>query len=86
MAAHFCAFAAVENTVCPRATQSWIAAVPMPLVPPWINTVSPGFSRAPSIRLVQTVKCTSGNAAALRSETPLGTGSKHCVAATAYSA
>ncbi len=42
-----------------RAT-SGSPAVPMPLDPPWTSTLSPALRRAASIRLVQTVKCTSG--------------------------
>jgi len=70
----------------PRATHNWIAAVPMPDVPPWISTLSPAFSRAVSIRLVHTVKCTSGKAAASVTLTPFGIGSRHFSDASAYSA
>ena len=31
-------------TVEPSALASWIAVVPMPEVPPWISSVSPGCS------------------------------------------
>ena len=63
-----------------------IAVVPMPLVPPWMSTVSSALSAPRSIMLCQTVKKVSGSAAASIMERPLGTGSAIASSATQYSA
>ena len=63
-----------------------MAVVPMPLVPPWMSTVSPAFRPPRSNRLVQTVKNVSGIAAASTMESPSGTGKHSGAAATAYCA
>ncbi len=77
---------AVANTRAPHAAASWMAVVPMPLVPPWISTLSPALQRPRSNRLVHTVKNVSGMAAASTMLIPLGTGRHKGAAATAYSA
>jgi hypothetical protein len=54
--ATFSALPAVVMTVAPNALASWIAASPMPLVPPWTMNVSPRESFARSKTLFHTVK------------------------------
>ncbi|MNL83244.1 hypothetical protein D3C87_2108440 [compost metagenome] len=49
-------------------------AIPTPLVPPWISSVSPFSSRASQIRLFQAVKNTSGSEAASMKFSPRGIG------------
>ena len=46
-AAHFSSLPAVAITVAPQALASWIAVTPMPLVPPWTSSVSPGLQARP---------------------------------------
>ena len=59
-------------TVAPKCRAIWIAVSPMPLVPPWISTVSPRRSRPRSTRLFQTVKNVSGRLAASITVKPRG--------------
>jgi len=40
--AHFSALPAVVKTFEPKCLASWMAVVPMPLVPPWTRKLSPG--------------------------------------------
>ena len=54
----------VTITFEPNALASWIAMVPMPDEPPWISSVSPGFSAPRSNTLCQTVISVSGIAPA----------------------
>ena len=54
----------VTITLEPNAFASWIAMVPMPEEPPWISSVSPGFSAPRSNTLCQTVISVSGMAPA----------------------
>ncbi len=61
----------------PKARASWIAAVPIPLEPPWMSMASPGRSLPRSNTLCHTVKKVSGSAAASTMLKPLGTG-RHC--------
>ncbi len=63
-ASHFACDPAVAYTREPSARANWMAVVPMPLVPPWTSTDSPGCSRPMSNRLAQTVKKVSGRAPA----------------------
>ena len=63
-----------------------MAVVPIPLVPPWMSTLSPSVSLPRSKRLVQTVKNVSGIAAASRGLNPWGSGSACGAGATQYSA
>ena len=81
------ALPAVAYTLAPQAAASWIAVVPMPLVPPWTRTVSPALHPPRSNRLVHTVKNVSpGTAAASTRVIFLGIGRHSGAAATAYSA
>jgi hypothetical protein len=85
-AAHLSSLPAVTMTVAPAALASWMAVTPMPLVPPWISSVSPACRRPRSNTLLQTVKKVSGRLAASTSLRPWGTG-RHCATgATQYSA
>ena len=83
---HFSSLPAVVKTVAPNARASWIAVVPMPLVPPCTRKRSPA-ARCPSWKtLAQTVKKVSGMPAASSMERPFGTG-RHCTpGARQYSA
>ena len=54
----------VTITFEPKALANWIAMVPMPDEPPWISSVSPGFSPPRSNTLCQTVIRVSGSAPA----------------------
>jgi len=63
-AAHFSAEPAVTSTAAPISTPSWIAVMPMPLLPPCTNAVCPARSPPMSNRLAHTVKKFSGSAAA----------------------
>ena len=76
----------VANTREPRTLASWMAVVPIPLVPPWISRVSPGCSRALSKTLLQTVKKVSGSAAACCRFSPPGMGRHWGAGAVQYSA
>src|SRR5690606_14865930 len=77
---------AVAYTVAPKLLASWIAVVPIPPLPPCINTVSPGFNSASWNRLCQTVNTVSGRQAAARKSRLSGIG-RQCSASTAtYSA
>ena len=57
-------------TRAPRATASWMAVDPIPLVPPWTSSHSPAASRPRSKTFVQTVKYVSGMRRRLASEQP----------------
>src|ERR1039457_1702933 len=85
-ARHFSSLPAVANTVAPNARASWIAVLPMPLVPPCTRMLSPAV-RCPSWKtLAQTVKKVSGMPAASCMEIPRGAG-RHCTpGARQYSA
>ena len=73
-------------TLAPNAWASWMAATPMPLVPPCTRNHSPAFSPPRSNTLCQTVKKPSGIAAASTMEMPSGTGRQEPSSATQYSA
>ena len=66
---------AVQATRAPKALPSWIAIVPIPLLPPCTSSVSPLVSPASWKTLAYTVHAVSGNAAASVRPTPAGTGS-----------
>ena len=83
---HLSALPAVAITLAPNAAASWIAVVPMPLVPPWTMNHSPGFRPPRSNTLCQTVKNVSGTAAASIIDSPAGTGSADVSSAIAYCA
>ncbi len=80
--ASFCADPAVQATRAPKALPSWIAIVPIPLLPPCTSSVSPAASPAVWKTLAYTVHAVSGNAAASVTSTRAGTGSS-CPAGTA---
>jgi hypothetical protein len=82
--AHFSSLPAVATTRAPNACASWIAVVPMPLVPPWTRIVSPFCSRPRWKTFVQTVKNVSGSAAPSRRPSPPGIG-RHCGAGAVQS-
>ena len=63
---------AVARTRAPKARASWIAVVPIPLVPPWTSSVSPSRSPPRSNTLAHTVKNVSGTAAAWTTSRPSG--------------
>ncbi len=73
-ASHLSSLPAVTMTLAPSALAIWIAVTPMPLEPPWISSVSPGWSLTRSNTLLHTVKKVSGSEAASTSLRPLGTG------------
>ena len=54
----------MQATRAPKALPSWIAIVPMPLLPPCTSSVSPAASPASWKTLAYTVQAVSGNAAA----------------------
>ena len=85
-ARHFSGEPAVAYTVAPNARASWMAVVPMPLLPPCTRMLSPAMSRPRSKTFVQTVKQVSGSAAACTSPSPAGTGRQSGAAARQYSA
>jgi hypothetical protein len=55
---------AVTATRLPSARAIWMACVPIPLAPPWINTTWPADRSAVITKLDHTVHVTSGRAAA----------------------
>jgi hypothetical protein len=55
-AVHFTSEPAVAYTTAPNARASWMAVVPIPLVPPWTSSASPVRSWPRRKTLVQTVK------------------------------
>ena len=73
-------------TVAPNARASWMAVVPMPLLPPCTRMLSPAASRPRSKTFVHTVKYVSGRAAAWALLKPFGTGRQSGAAARQYSA
>ena len=66
---------AVQATLAPKALASWIAIVPIPLLPPCTRRVSPLASPASWNTLEYTVHAVSGKAAAAVTPTFRGTGS-----------
>jgi hypothetical protein len=82
----FSAEPAVVMTVAPQALATWMAVVPMPLLPPWMSTVSPRARRARSRRLWCTVKSVSGRVAAAAASSPAGHGRQWSALAAQYSA
>ena len=83
---HFSAEPAVAITLAPNALASWMAVVPMPLVPPCTRNHSPAASRPRSNTLFQTVKKVSGTAAARTMSSPAGMGRAMLSSAMAYCA
>ena len=83
---HLSAEPAVAITLAPNALASWIAVVPMPLVPPCTRNHSPAASRPRSNTLFHTVKNVSGTAAACTMSSPPGIGSATASSAMVYSA
>ena len=63
---------AVTREIPPASRTSWIAAVPTPLPPAWIRTVSPERRRATLNRFWYAVRNTSGIAAACSKERVFG--------------
>ena len=66
---------AVAATRAPSALATWMAWLPMPLLPPWIRNVSPAASRPAATMFDQTVQATSGSPPAVTRSTPAGMGS-----------
>ena len=64
MACTFSSLPTVAKVLMPNALHSMSAVVPMPLVPPCINTTSPALALPIWNTLAQTVKKVSGIAAA----------------------
>ena len=72
----------MQATRAPNALASWIAIVPIPLLPPCTSSISPSARPASWKTLEYTVHAVSGNAAAMDVSTLPGTGSS-CPAGTA---
>ena len=70
----------------PAIFTSRIAAVPMPLPPPWTSTLPPGASPPSWKTFEKTVRKTSGSAAASSSESFAGTRSAEPASTTTSSA
>ena len=70
----------------PRLAAIMMAAVPIPLLPPWTSSVSPACRPQRSNTLLHTVKKVSGKAAASTTESAAGRGNTCGAGATQYSA
>ena len=64
----------VTSTRAPACRAIWMPAVPTPLAPAWMSTVSPASSRPSVNRVSLAVKKTSGTAAAFTKSQPSGMG------------
>ena len=74
------------NTVAPNCFASWIAARPMPLVPPWISTFSPRREAAAIEEVVPDGEVVLGQARRLEQREPRGIGRQKPAGVVQYSA